>query len=119
MGNTPTYFDSAQHKAAKYYSFTEHAMVPELVVFSKKRWGRTRAGGSGADCPAAKESVTVMRQLWRERDNNAQKGALSEGTIFVKDIDKESFRNAMRPVYDKFVTTAQQKSLFHAIKTMS
>jgi tripartite ATP-independent transporter DctP family solute receptor len=117
-GNTPTFFDYRHHTAAKYYCLTEHAFVPELVVFSRKRWDSLSPEDQAIIADAARESVTVLRRFWRERDESAQKGALAAGTVFVKDVNKEPFRNAMRPVYDKFVTTPQQKALFQAIKSM-
>jgi TRAP-type C4-dicarboxylate transport system substrate-binding protein len=59
-----------------------------------------------------------MRRLWREREESAHQSALSAGTVFVRDVDKASFQSAMRPVYDKFVTSPQQKALFRTIEAM-
>jgi tripartite ATP-independent transporter DctP family solute receptor len=118
-GNIPTFFDYKHHEAAKYFCLTEHAMVPELVVFSKKRWDTLAPGDQALIAEAARESVVAMRRFWREREEAARSGALAAGTVFVKDVDKASFQNAMRPVYDKFVTSPQQKALFQAIKAMS
>ncbi len=117
-GNTPTYFDYKHDTAAKYYCLTEHAFIPEMVVFSKKRWEMLSPEDQAIIAEAARESVAVMRRLWRERDENARNGAVADGAVIVKDVDKEAFRNAMRPVYDKFVNSAQQKALFQAIRSM-
>ena len=38
--------------------------------------------------------------------------------IHIKDVDKASFQNAMRSVYQQFLTSTQQKALFEAIKAM-
>jgi tripartite ATP-independent transporter DctP family solute receptor len=117
-GNTPTFYDYKHHGAAKYYCLTEHAMVPELVVFSKKRWDTLAPGDQALIAEAARESISVMRRLWREREESAHQSALSAGTVFVRDVDKASFQSAMRPVYDKFVTSPQQKALFRTIEAM-
>ncbi len=115
-GNVPLFDGYKFHGACKYYSYTEHAFVPELLVFSKKRWDVLSPEDQALIAEAAREAVNVMRRLWREREEQARKASLAAGTTFIKDVNKESFRNAMRPVYDKFVTTPQQKALFQAIK---
>jgi TRAP-type C4-dicarboxylate transport system substrate-binding protein len=40
--NLPSYVFSNHYTAAKYYSLTEHLIVPEVLVFSKKAWPRFR-----------------------------------------------------------------------------
>ena len=59
-----------------------------------------------------------MRRFWCEREDSARKNVISAGTVIVKDVDKASIRNAMRPVCDRFVSSPQQKALFKAIKEM-
>ena len=34
--NWPSYESSRHFEAAKYYNLTEHSLVPEVLVFSKK-----------------------------------------------------------------------------------
>lgn len=117
-GNIPTYYDYAHHHAAQYYCLTEHAMIPELIVFSRKRWEALATEDQALISEAARECVLTFRRLWRERDENARKGAQAAGAIIVRDVNKDSFRNAMRPIYTKFLNTPQQKSVFEAIRSM-
>ena len=63
-------------------------------------------------------SAAVMRRLWKEGEETARRNCINAGTSIVKDVDKSSFRHAMRPVYDKFIVTPEQKLLFQAIESM-
>ena len=116
--NLPT-FDAYQHfKELKYFNATEHAMAPDMLVFSRKRWETLAADDQALIAEAARESAILMRRLWREREEAARQHCVAEGAILINDVDKTTFQNAMRPVYQQFVSTAQQKALFEAIKAM-
>ena len=112
-------FEMQKHNDAfKYYCHTDHSMLPELLLFSKKRWKTLPPDVQALITEAARESVPLMRRFWREREDSARKNVIAAGTVIVKGVDKASFRNAMRPVYDRFVSSPQQKALFLAIKEM-
>lgn len=100
----------------RYYCHTDHSMLPELLLFSKKRWDGLAPEDQALILEAARESVPLMRRFWREREDAARKAVISAGTTIIKDVDRASFRSAMKPVYDKFISSAQQKALFQAIR---
>jgi TRAP-type C4-dicarboxylate transport system substrate-binding protein len=93
-------------------------MVPEILLFSKRRWDVLSEEDQALVAAAAKASLPIMRGFHREREAAARQHAEDAGTIFVRDVDKASFQSAMRPVYDRFVVTAQQKALVQAIRAM-
>ncbi|MDR3412188.1 MAG: TRAP transporter substrate-binding protein DctP [Formivibrio sp.] len=112
-------FDSYKHyEAFKYYCYTEHAMVPDMLLFSKQRWDALSAEDQVLIADAARESVAIMRRFWHEREEVARKNAAAAGTVFITNVNKKSFQDAMRPVYDKFVSMPKQKILFQAIQAM-
>ncbi|MDR3669239.1 MAG: TRAP transporter substrate-binding protein DctP [Holophaga sp.] len=117
--NSIVIFNGYKHyQAFKYFCATEHAMVPDILLFSKKRWDTLPVEDRAIIAESARESLPVMRNFFRESEKLANETAISAGTIFINDVDKASFRNAMRPVYDKFVVTPQQKALVKAILAM-
>ena len=78
--NWPSYESSRHFEAAKYYNVTEHSMVPEVLVFSKKIWDTLVQGRPGAALrKAAKDSVPYMRKLWDEREAKSRKVAEAGG----------------------------------------
>ena len=59
---------------------------------------------------AAKDSVPYMRKLWDEREQKSRKLVEASGVQIIQ-VDKASFQAAMKPVYDRFITSAQMKDL--------
>ena len=108
--NWPSYESSRQFEVAKYYSLTEHSMAPEILMFSKVAWDRLSKDDQAMIRQAAKDSVPYMRKLWDEREQKSRKMVEAAGVQVIQ-VDKASFQAAMRPVYDRFITSAQMKDL--------
>ena len=106
--NWPSYESSRQFEVAKYYSMTEHSMAPEMLLFSKKVWDTLTPEDQKAIRQAAKESVPYMRKLWDERETKSRKIVEASGVQIIQ-VDKSSFQAAMKPVYDRFITSPQMK----------
>ncbi len=56
-----------------------------------------------------------MRELWAKRDADA-KAVVIKGGAQINEVDKQPFIDAMKPVYDKFVTSDKMKSLVERIR---
>jgi tripartite ATP-independent transporter DctP family solute receptor len=113
--NYPSYESSRHFEVAKFYSVTEHSLAPEMLLFSKRTWDRLSADDQKAIRQAAKESVPFMRKLWDEREAKSKAIAKAGGAEFIE-VDKASFQNAMKPVYDKFIVDPKLKSLVKRIQ---
>ncbi len=113
--NYPSYESSRHFEVAKYYSITEHSLAPEMLLFSKRTWDTLSAEDQKAIRQAAKESVPYMRKLWDERETKSKAIAKAGGAEFIE-VDKASFQNAMKPVYDKFIVDPKLKALVKRIQ---
>lgn len=100
--NYPSYESTRHFEVAKYYNKTEHSMAPEMLLFSKKVWDTLPPADQAAIRAAAKESVGYMRKLWDEREAKSL-ALVKAGGAQVIDVDTASFRQAMKPVYDKYL----------------
>ncbi len=114
--NIPSYDSYRHHEVFKVFSCTEHAMVPELIVCTKQRWDTLLPADRELIAAAARDSVPLMRKYWAEREELARKNAVSAGASFVTDVDKGSFQAAMKPVYDRLVSTPEMRALLKAIQ---
>lgn len=114
--NWPSYESSRHYEVAQYYSRTEHSMAPELLVFSLKVWESLPKDEQGIIRAAAKESVPVMRKLWDAREEASRKKVETGGAKIESAVDKKSFADAMKPVYDRFAATPKLKSLVERIQ---
>ncbi len=116
--NIPTFYSYKQFEVFNYYSHTEHAMVPEIIAFSKNRWDSMSQEDQTLLAQAATDSVRKMREYWSESEKSALQNCLAKGVVFVKDVDKDSFRRAMAPLYDSLVTTQEQKQILKLIQSL-
>lgn len=114
--NWPSFESSKHFEVAKYYTLDEHLIVPEVLVMSKISWDKLTPEDQEIIRAAAKESVGKMRELWTAREAESEKMVREAGVEVVKDIDKQPFIDAMKPVYEKYVTNDKLKDLVARIQ---
>lgn len=109
-------FDTAGHaEVAKFYSLNEHLMVPEVLVISKIVWDGLTAEDQALFREAAKESVAKQRELWRAKEVESKAKVEALGAV-INEVDKAPFIEAMKPVYEKYVTDPKLQDLVARIQ---
>jgi tripartite ATP-independent transporter DctP family solute receptor len=108
--NWPSYDTSKHFEVAKFYSVTEHSMAPEMLLMSKKIYDGLTPAEQKIIRDAARESVPYMRKLWDEKEK-ASRALVEKGGAQIVEVDKKSFADAMKPVYDKFITDPKLKDM--------
>lgn len=115
--NSMLSYETSRHfEAAKYYNLTEHTLLPSVVVFSKAIWDRLPEADRTIIRQAAKDSVPYMRKLAQARQAQAKNAVLAKGVQMVPVENRAEFVKAMVPVYDKYATTPELKSLIKRIE---
>src|SRR3569832_1406546 len=100
--NLPSYVFSNHYTAAKYLCLTEHLIIPEVLVFSKRVWNTLSADDQNLIKKFARESQLEERVLWNEYEKKAMEKAKAAGSQIVEIADKTPFQNAVKPVWDKY-----------------
>jgi len=113
--NWPSYESSRHFEVAKFYAITEHSLAPEILLFSKRIWDTLGRDDQLVIKQAAKESVPFMRRLWDEREQASRKIVEDGGSQIVM-VQKKPFQDAMKPVYDKFITDPGLKDMIRRIQ---
>ena len=115
--NYPSYDETKHYESAPVYSETMHAMPPEVLVFSKKVWDTLPKEEQDAIRKAAKASVPYYVKLWEAKEKDAKAAVIKGGAKIVPaaDIDRKGFVDAEKPIWDKFSTTPEMKSLVQEI----
>ncbi|MEI9408465.1 TRAP transporter substrate-binding protein [Mesorhizobium salmacidum] len=104
-------FESAKHyEVAKHYTMDQHQIVPEVLVMSKASWDRLSPEDQAIVRQAAKDSVVKMRELWDAQEKKSR-GIVEAAGVKVSEIDKQPLIDAMKPVYDKYLSTPELKDL--------
>ena len=111
--NYPSYDEAKHFESAPVFSETMHVMTPEVLVFSKKIWDTLTKEEQAAIRAAAKASVPYYVKLWEPKEKDAKAAVIKGGAKVVPaaEIDRASFVDAERPVWDKFATTPELKAL--------
>lgn len=115
--NLPSYDETKHYEAAPIFSETMHAMPPEVLVFSKKVWDTLSKDQQAAIRKAAKDSVQYYVKLWEAKETESRAAVIKGGAKIIpaSDIDRKSFVDAEKPVWDKFATTPEMKSLVQEV----
>jgi tripartite ATP-independent transporter DctP family solute receptor len=100
--NPPSYVFSNHYTAARYYSLTEHLVIPEVLVFSKRAWTNLSADDQNLLKKFAREAQFEERVLWNQYEQQAMEKAKAAGCQIVEIADKTPFQNAVKPVWDKY-----------------
>jgi tripartite ATP-independent transporter DctP family solute receptor len=116
--NFPSYESSGHYEVAKYYTLDEHMIVPEVLVMAKASWDKLTPEDQEIVRQAAKDSVPFNREKWAEREAASEEKVRAAGVEIVEDIDKAPFVAAMGPVYEKYASTPELKSLVERIQAV-
>ena len=100
--NPPSFVFDNHYQAAKYYTLTEHLIVPEIVVFSRKSWDTLSKDDQALLQQSAREAQAEERALWTAYQTQAMDKARTAGVQIVENIDKKPFQDAVKPVWDKY-----------------
>jgi tripartite ATP-independent transporter DctP family solute receptor len=114
--NIPSYDGFKHYEAVKFYSRTEHSMAPEMLVMSKAIYDKLPKADQDLFRATAKESVAFQRKKWDEQEAKSLEVVTKGGATIVADVDNASFRQAMTPVYTKFINTPDLQRLVKAVQ---
>ena len=90
-------------------------MAPEVFAVSKVTWDRMSAADQAVVKDAARESATLQRKLWAQREIDARKKVEAGGAQIVEITDKAPWIAAAKPVIDKFGADPKVKALVERI----
>ncbi len=100
--NPPSFVFDNHYTVAKYFTLTEHLIVPEIIVFSRKSWDTLSNADQDLLRKFGREAQAEERALWRAYEQQAMDKARAGGVQIVEQIDKKPFQDAVKPVWDKY-----------------
>jgi len=115
--NWPSYETSKHYEVAKYFSISEHARVPEIVIASKITMDTLSAEDQAIIKKAAKESQTVQIAAWLEFEKKSEAKVRAAGSQVNKITDKAEFAAAMSTLYESQLN-ADQRAWVDKIKSV-
>lgn len=100
--NPPTIIEHKHYEVTKYYSLTQHLMVPEIFVFSKKVWDKLSSVDQQLIRKASVACVIKEREFWAAKEKKAYAQLKKIGYAVNGGLNKEPFIQATAPVREKF-----------------
>ena len=98
--NNITSFVTSRHgEVAKQFSFSEHAMIPDVLIISSISWNKLDADEQKALKQAATESTMKMKELWTAAESKNREYAEDKMGVTFTAIDKKPFVQAVEPMY--------------------
>ena len=102
--NPPSYESGKHYQFAKYYSLSEHLIIPEILVFSRATWDKLKKEDQALIAKLGKEAQQEERKLWNEREAASMAELKKQGIeiITFSPAEKAKFQTAVKPVWDKY-----------------
>ena len=100
--NPPSFYFDNHYQVAKYYTLTEHLIVPEILVFSRPTWDTLSKDDQTLIKKLAREAQLEERRLWNEKEQQAIDKMKAAGIEIIMISDKTPFQKAVKPVWDKY-----------------
>lgn len=111
--NPPSLFTANHYKAgARYYTQTNHLIIPEIVVMSKVAWDKLSKDDQALVKKLAREAQLEQRALWDKAVGDYTEKLKAAGVEFIQ-MDNKPFYDATEPVRAKY--GAQFKELMARI----
>ncbi len=100
--NPPSLYTANHFKAgAKYFTQTNHLIIPEILVMSKVTWDKLSPADQALVKKTAREAQMEQRQLWDAAVADYSAKLKAEGVEFIA-IDNKAFYDATAPVRAKY-----------------
>jgi tripartite ATP-independent transporter DctP family solute receptor len=102
--NYPSYGTGQHYNYAPYISTTQHLIIPEIIVFSKKVWDTLSADDQALLRKVSKEAQLDERTLWAEAEQKALDDMKAHNVTLteITPEEKKRFQAAMKPIWDKY-----------------
>lgn len=110
--NPPTFYLSRHFETSNYFSLTEHASIPDVLLVSTKIWNNLSEEQQYWLQEAAEESASYQRRLWLESETHSLKRVQEEGIQIIYP-DKQPFVEMSEHIYESF---RQDQQLFDMIQ---
>ena len=100
--NPPSYFTANHYTTpAKYYSQTNHLIIPEILVMSKVAWDKLTPADQATVKKLAREAQMEQRQIWDKSVAEYSAKLKAAGVEFIN-VDNKPFFDATAPVRAKY-----------------
>lgn len=100
--NEPTALTFNMQEVCKYFSYTRHTSIPDIMVMSKSVFDSTPKNIQKAILDAAAKAVPYQRKIWADYIGDAVKQLKAKGMVFNEVNNIKDFQALAKPIYKEF-----------------
>ena len=117
--NEVTYADLKHYEVAKYFSYTNHLMVPDLIIINEKTYGKMSDENKAIFKKLINESVENQFEAWNKNVEDAKKISEANGAKFIE-ISIAAFQENVKPLQESVLNSSEKtKKLYEDIRTLA
>jgi tripartite ATP-independent transporter DctP family solute receptor len=115
--NEPTVLTYNMFEVCKYFSYTRHSSIPDVLIMSKMVYDSVPKDIQKALKAAAVETTTYQRKIWADMEDSTVKQLKDKGMIFNEVKRIKDFQAVAAPVYKSYESTIGADLIQQIIKT--
>ena len=100
--NEPTVLSSNMQEVCKYFSYTRHTSVPDVLIINKKVFDSISKADQKAIIQAGKEATLSQRQIWADMMGSTIDQLKAKGLIFNEVDNIKDFQAIVAPVVKQY-----------------
>lgn len=113
--NELIYSDLKHAEVAKYYSYTKHLMMPDLLVINAALFNSMTPENQAIFKEEIKAASEYEMQLFKEDITRALEAAKAAGTEIIEP-DTKLFQDRVLPLHEELLTTPELKALYEKVR---
>ena len=98
--NEVTYVDLKHYEVAPYFSYTNHLMVPDLIIINEKLYNGMTPENRKIFDDLMKQTIENEFTVWNENVEQAKKVATENGAKFIE-VDIKPFQERVKPLQEE------------------
>jgi tripartite ATP-independent transporter DctP family solute receptor len=100
--NEPTVLTFNMQEVAKYFSYTRHTSIPDILVMNKQLFDSVPKNTQTAILEAAAQTVPYQRKIWADYIDDAVKQLKAKGMEFNEVANINDFQALAKPIFKEF-----------------
>ncbi|KDE63457.1 C4-dicarboxylate ABC transporter [Fusobacterium necrophorum BFTR-1] len=117
--NEVTYVDLKHYEVAPYFSYTNHLMVPDLIIINEKLYNEMNKENRIIFDNLINNMIEDEFDVWNENVENAKKIALENGAKFIE-VEIKPFQERVKPLQEEVIKMSDTtKNIFEEVRKLS
>lgn len=117
--NEVTYVDLKHYEIAPYFSYTNHLMVPDLIIINEKLYNGMTPENRKIFDDLMKQTIAEEFTVWGENVEQAKKIATENGAKFIE-VDIKPFQERVKPLQEEVANRSDMtKKIYKDVRDLA